>query len=619
VRAVSVPDFNNEETKMKSAKAEGLFLRAAIYVRKSNSDNDKNAEDKSVARQIAHSRDFITRKGWRLAGAEHVYADDAISGAEFKHRPALNRLLAALPESGAPPFDVLVMSEHSRLGRDVRNTGSTFGTIIEAGVRVFFYMTDEELKLDTDEQEIMLSLRGYGSTAERSKAVVRARDKALSLAQAGRNYGGRCYGYDNVWLMPDGTVQPGVLPAGAKPTDKVEDYKPPIAQTLYRINPVEAAVVRAMFRMYADGHGGKSIAYCVNGDPAHRAALKQYFDGTRPAGPRGAANWSANTIHDLLRNPRYLGNIPYGATLKTYIKGTKRRIPGAEQLFPAPALRIIAPPLAAAVGQRVERMAKIYLRATNGQLGGRPETGRASRYLLSGLMRCEGCGAAMIVSAGSTGSGRTRQQVRHYVCSGRSNRGPTACSNGVRPRLDALDREVLTAIGHHITPAVIRAAARRAVEMIRAQNATVPNKAKQLRRELAAAEAKVANYLTAIGAGGSRIASLVAELAAAEARCAALREELAAADSPPALEALSDERLEHRLTARAAHWREVLAGDPPLARQALRALLAGPILFAPAPDGYRLRGATKVGALWVPEKTRVKMASPGGFEPPYSP
>src|SRR5207244_1993031 len=107
----------------------------------------------------------------------HVYADDGISGAEFKNRPELNRLLAGLPDRGAPPFDVLVMSEHSRLGRDMRNTTSTFGRIIEAGVRVFFYMTDEELRLDTDEQEIMLSLRGYGSTGERSKAVVRSRDK----------------------------------------------------------------------------------------------------------------------------------------------------------------------------------------------------------------------------------------------------------------------------------------------------------------------------------------------------------------------------------------------------------------------------------------------------------
>ncbi len=336
-----------------------------------------------------------------------------------------------------------------------------------------------------------------GSTVERQQAVARARDKSLQLAQAKRNFGGRCYGYDNIWRKPDGTEQPG----------SAEKDKAPNWQTVYRINPVEAEVVRAMLRMYADGHGAKTIAYCVNGDPAHRAELQRYFGGQSPAGPRGATSWSANTIRDVLRNPRYTGNIPYGAWRKTYKRGTQRRERG----------------------------------------------------------------------------------------------------NGVRPRLDALKREVLTAIGHYITPVTVRAAARRAVEMIRAKNAAAPDKTKQLRRDLAAAEAKVANYLTAIGTGGSQIASLVAELAKAN------------AESPPVcLDELSDRRLEHALTVRTAHWREVLAGDPPLARQALRSLLASPILFAPETEGYRLHGATQVGALWAPE-SRVKMASPGGFEPPYSP
>ena len=56
--------------------------------------------------------------------------------------------------------------------------------------------------------------------------------------------------------------------------------------------------------------------------------------------------------------------------------------------------------------------------------------------------------------------------------------------------------------------------------------------------------------------------------------------------------------------------------EPVLARQALRALLAAPIGFTPDGDGYRLRGATKIGALWEPE-TRVKIASPRGLEPRY--
>ena len=63
------------------------------------------------------------------------------------------------------------------------------------------------------------------------------------------------------------------------------------------------------------------------------------------------------------------------------------------------------------------------------------------------------------------------------------------------------------------------------------------------------------------------------------------------------------------------HWREVLAGDPALARQALRSLMAGPIWFAPQRDGYRLHGTTPLGALWPEEvagETRVQRASTRG-------
>ena len=76
---------------------------------------------------------------------------------------------------------------------------------------------------------------------------------------------------------------------------------------------------------------------------------------------------------------------------------------------------------------------------------------------------------------------------------------------------------------------------------------------------------------------------------------------------------VGDRRLERQLSQRAMHWREVLAGDPALARQALRSLMAGPIWFAPQRDGYRLHGTTPLGALWPEEvagETRVQRASP---------
>src|SRR6266478_3778819 len=88
---------------------------AAIYARKSTEQNGVADEDKSVARQVEHARAYAARKGWTVA-EEHVYADDGISGAEFAKRPGFLRLMNAVKPRA--PFQVLVMMEESRLGRE---------------------------------------------------------------------------------------------------------------------------------------------------------------------------------------------------------------------------------------------------------------------------------------------------------------------------------------------------------------------------------------------------------------------------------------------------------------------------------------------------------------------
>ncbi len=62
--------------------------------------------------------EFAKAHGWTV-GDEHVYIDDGISGAEFRNRPGLLRLLNRVRS-----FDVIVMSELSRLGREMAYTAT---------------------------------------------------------------------------------------------------------------------------------------------------------------------------------------------------------------------------------------------------------------------------------------------------------------------------------------------------------------------------------------------------------------------------------------------------------------------------------------------------------------
>ena len=87
---------------------------AAIYARKSTEQHGVSDEEKSVTRQIEHAKQYAAKKDW-LVIDEHVYVDDGISGAEFVKRPGFVRLMNTI--KGKPPFQVLIMSEESRLGR----------------------------------------------------------------------------------------------------------------------------------------------------------------------------------------------------------------------------------------------------------------------------------------------------------------------------------------------------------------------------------------------------------------------------------------------------------------------------------------------------------------------
>src|SRR6266849_6302564 len=102
-------------------------VRAAIYARKSTEQSGVADDQKSVARQLEHARAYATRNGWTLSD-EHTFVDDGVSGAEFAKRPGFVRLMNALKPK--PRFDVLVMSEESRLGREAIETAYALKQIV---------------------------------------------------------------------------------------------------------------------------------------------------------------------------------------------------------------------------------------------------------------------------------------------------------------------------------------------------------------------------------------------------------------------------------------------------------------------------------------------------------
>ena len=93
----------------------GRPMIAGIYARKSTEQTGVFDEQKSVARQIDHAG----RTPGRRDGSSPTSTSTSttrFSGAEFTNRPGFLRLMNALKPR--PPFQVVVMSEVSRLGRE---------------------------------------------------------------------------------------------------------------------------------------------------------------------------------------------------------------------------------------------------------------------------------------------------------------------------------------------------------------------------------------------------------------------------------------------------------------------------------------------------------------------
>src|SRR4051794_135966 len=213
---------------------------AAIYTRKSTEQHGVADEQRSVARQIEHATAYATRKGWQVDPA-HVYVDDGISGSEFANRPGFVRLMSALkPRAG---FQVLVMSEESRLGREAIETAYALKQLVQAGVRIFFYLDNRERTLDTPTDRIMLSVTAFADELEREKARQRTYDAMMSKARQGYVTGGVVFGKKNV---------PVLTSRGKR--SHVERV----------IDEPQASVVRTIFNQYARGWGYARIAKALN-------------------------------------------------------------------------------------------------------------------------------------------------------------------------------------------------------------------------------------------------------------------------------------------------------------------------------------------------------------------
>jgi len=216
---------------------------------------------------------------------------------------------------------------------------------------------------------------------------------------------------------------------------------------------------------------------------------------------------------------------------------------------------------------------------------------------------------------GKSGPPGKRKDIYYYGCGYRHNRGATVCGNDTRARMDAMDDAVLDAIEQQVlNPGAVAYVVERAFTLLAERRRANPDRPREIEAELKRLRRELSRF-TALIATGRAPKTVLAEIAAREARIEALekeREELLRAVEPNELDL---RRVRKAVEAHAGQFKDLLRGDVPLARQALRKLLDGKLHFAPnGRKSFTFEGATRVGPLVAPGGY-IEVASPRGFEP----
>lgn len=256
----------------RNARTQPADTRAAIYLRVSS---DSQVEEGVSLAMQAEACDRYCRANGLLPVA--ALRDEGVSSSiPLLRRPAGQQLSNLI---GSGDVCHVVAYEQTRLFRDDVEAGTVVRLWWELGVTVHLLELGGAQDLDNPMTEAMFGMRAVFGRAEVRVLRKRVKDAMSQIAATGRKPSGRVYGYRRD------------------------------ASKALIVHEEEAAVVR---RMYRDVARGASIGSVV-----------QRLNSEGVASPRAGSMWGNHSVHVILRNPTYIGRLPW---LGTVVPGTHKAI-----------------------------------------------------------------------------------------------------------------------------------------------------------------------------------------------------------------------------------------------------------------------------------------------------
>ena len=428
-------------------------MNAAVYARySSDAQNPRSLDD-----QVHECKAYASGRGWAVAG-QHVYLDAALSGSDT-NRPAYLQLKQDALEG---QFEHIVVDDLSRLGRDMAESAAIFQELTELGVSLVAVADG----IDTSSPSAKIPFYFKGIMNEMFLDDMKAKIVRGLKGQVLRGYspGGRVYGYKTKQILD---------PSGA--TDKFGRPKRLGCEVM--IDQGQAKIVKRIFKLKASGLGYRNIADHLNrnGEPSPHAGCGQR-----------AGFWSRSTIRAVIHQRKYLGDWTWNRT--RWLKKTqgsrrvkKDRPPSDWVTFRNEELRIIPDVLWWSVHSEASKAR-------------RPTSGPRGRYLLSGLLKCDRCGASLVVQ------NSLRSSV--YICGGYRNAGTSVCSNNHRISRFALEDSLCKELKQVLAaPPLLENLTHRVKKCIQERLATCQNREKDLSRRRQQLDRRLNNLVALVEAG----------------------------------------------------------------------------------------------------------------------
>ena len=422
---------------------------AVGYVRRSTDRQEQSIDDQ---KKILEK--FAQEQGIRL---NKFYVDDAISGTYTLKRKAFLQMISDA-ERPAKKFDSIIVYDVKRFGRvDNDEAGYYRHRLKMQGVQVLYVTENFNGDYTDDLLRPVKQWQARQESKDLSKVTIRG---LLSKSETGYWMGGvPPYGYDLLYqsfdnkflhilrFMPDGTKQ--ILDKNQKLVRTLDRgqrlgiTKKDHATLIYGCND-RVKTAKRIFKMYAEiGKGFKAIAHTLNNKRIEC-----------PRGPKWAriysGKWAASTIRSIIVNPIYAGDMVWNRrTDARFHRISKGRAVDRDQvhghrLVPNDKTDWIIVPDAhpAIVSRRLFQSAKDRLdnnissleqRGMDPRLKthGKTWSGKRSRFILSGLVKCAVCGSryhGVTTRKGKNKADGTKTVTYSYGCGGYITKGKSVCN-----------------------------------------------------------------------------------------------------------------------------------------------------------------------------------------------